>query len=190
MNILYIHGLGGNKEGSNGKLIKQTFEQQRQHHVFLETFNLLKPQETFPQIEELLKTFHIHWIMATSLGAFYTLVIPGKYGKILTNPCMLPSVEIPKLIEVSPQSVHKFKQLENHIYSDRNNKQARNILAAFADHDELFSYQDYFNQQYPKSTSITFKGSHHLNPAAIQEIKDPINKFLTQTPHTTQTPKL
>lgn len=90
---------------------------------------------------------------------------------------MLPSIEIPKLIEVSPQTVQGFKQLEKHIYSDRNNKQVRNILAAFADHDELFSYQDYFNQQYPKSTPITFEGCHHLNPAAIQEIQDPINKY-------------
>lgn len=180
MNILYIHGLGGNKEGASGQYIKAFFEQSGNHQVHLETFDLVSIESTINQIKELLKIWRIDCIMATSLGAFYALLFQESHRIILTNPCMLPSIEIPKLTPLHSETIQEFQKLENRLYSDEGNHCTRQIFAAFADGDELFSYRDFFLRHYPDCPVISFPGNHQLSKEALQKVLDESNKFVTQ----------
>ena len=145
MKALFVHGLGSDKNSTTGSYIKQILKAHN-CEVLTETFDLLKPDETIRKINVL--TDSVDMLIGTSLGAFYVLACDRNIERIVLNPCMFPSIEIPKLQTVSEGTLSAWKQLEKTVYEPVDEKKGILTFGAFADNDELFSYRDFFVKNY------------------------------------------
>ena len=165
---LYIPGLGSNDQSRTGQLVKQYLE--GRYEVLVKAWNLTSdPEQVLNDISSYVRQSKTNVVIASSLGAFYALgVLPGSVAKILINPCMYPSVEIPKLENIPDRVVEQFKQLENFTYSNIDAEARVATFAGFGNDDELFNYQSEFRRLYGYFTVV--QGQHHLPPSSLKEV--------------------
>lgn len=145
-NILYIHGLNSDKNSYTFKILKSSL---KDYNWYTDTFDLLDTDATTHHIEEIIRTNQITTVVASSLGAFYGLNIRDSLAKILINPCMKPSIEIPKLAD--NVNVEAFEKMEDDIYSNIDSELRMCTYSVFGDRDELFDYSEMFTQLYGKT---------------------------------------
>lgn len=160
---LYIHGLGSSKDSSTFKTIKDYFPE---FDWMTETFDLTSP-DVFDKIDRMVRTNKIKFVVASSLGAFYATLIEESVARILINPCLKPSVEIPKLTEVSDEQVKKFEELEAKAKSIIDNEIRGCTFGIFGDEDETFSFKNEFAKLYGKPRLITVPGKHKLEKQSL-----------------------
>lgn len=150
--ILYIHGLGSNKNSSTYKYIKEYFSE---YNVISYTFDLTNPKQCLNDINTKISKKQPDIVIASSLGAFFGLISDFDKTTIVINPCMNPAYEIPKLTELKDNQIHEFEQLSIKL------RKKSNVHGIFGDNDELFSYKPEFNKLY--SDSMTVSGGHRLS---------------------------
>lgn len=154
--ILYIHGLGSDANSSTLQALEYEFPQ---YEWITDTFDLLDTAATMERIEELIREHRIGTIVASSLGASYALAVENSLAKIVINPCMRPSVELPRLVE--GVDIRAFTAMENAIYSAIDDEMRFCTYGIFSTDDELFSYFPDFQRLYG-SNLIKVKGGHRL----------------------------
>ena len=174
-NILYIHGFNGSPNGTTGAFVKSYFEDGT---VFSSQFDLLDYEKTMEEIEAIIRAENINYIIAHSFGAFYAFALQDEtMMKIVINPCMFPSVEIPKLLDepLSKKWVEKFEELEEDIYSGANGYICQTTFGIFGNNDELFSYVNEFDKIYGTQSLrkmfnyITVSGGHQLSGPSLEK---------------------
>lgn len=165
-NVLYIHGLGSNANSKTAKSLK-TYLGNRVN-FFTETWDLTAPG-TYKAINKYVASHNIQIIIASSLGAFYAMGITDSVAKILINPCMKPSVEVPKLTELSDKQIEHFAQLEREIYGDVDAEMRMCTFAGFGDKDELFNYQALFRKTYGDDM-VVVPGGHRLDGSSLYKV--------------------
>ena len=159
-NILYIHGLNSDKNSTTFLTLKSHFLDFEWH---TETFDLLSPSVATKQIDDIIKRKNITTIVASSLGAFYGLNIRNSLAKILINPCLIPSIELPKLGENIDVDV--FEKMETDIYSNIDSELRICTLGIFGDNDELFDYSQLFTKLYRRVQRVN--GGHKLDDKTL-----------------------
>ena len=171
-NILYIHGLNSDKNSYTFKTLKSGL---KDYNWYTDTFDLLNTDVTIQQIEDIIKTNNISTVVASSLGAFYGLNVRDSLAKILINPCMKPSIEIPKLAD--NVDVEVFDKMEENIYSNIDGELRMCTYAVFGDRDELFDYSEMFSRLYGKNF-IKVKGGHILdNNTLLSSVQSGLRYF-------------
>lgn len=159
---LFIHGFGGSKESRTGKVVAAVLAEY-DIETITETFDLLNVPKTLRQIKSLILENDVQLLLGTSLGGFYTLAYPGDIAKIAINPCMEPSIEIPKLLDskISNKTISDFEKYEKYAYSSNFNGRTKGI---FGTKDELFGdkfYIDFRTYHGGLMNTFTFEGGHH-----------------------------
>jgi predicted esterase YcpF (UPF0227 family) len=162
-NALYIHGLNSDINSSTYNYLKNGFPE---FNWFSDTFDLLDVNKTIDKINNLLTKHNISIVVGSSLGAFYTLYIKNSLAKIVINPCMHPSIEVPKLEELSEDIIKKFEALENETYSSIDPEMRISTFGVFGKNDELFSYKDEFKKKYGKDL-LMVRGGHRLDKSTL-----------------------
>ena len=171
-NILYIHGLNSDKNSYTFKTLKSGL---KDYNWYTDTFDLLNPSVATKQIDDIIKRKNITTIVASSLGAFYGLNVRASLAKILINPCMKPSIEIPKLAD--NVDVEVFDKMEKDIYSNIDGELRMCTYAVLGDRDELFDYSEMFSRLYGKNF-IKVKGSHILdNDTLLSSVQSGLRYF-------------
>ena len=165
-NILYIHGLGSNAHSSTGALIKDYLG--KQNNIFIETWDVTDPG-TADKINAYVKAKGISVVIASSLGAFYALTITDSIAKILINPCLHPSVEVPKLTELTPEQIKGFQKLEAKVRNNLDAELRMCTFAGFGDKDELFNYQSEFKKTYGNHI-VVVSGGHRLPASSLYKV--------------------
>ena len=187
--ILFIYGYGGSPESTFCRLIRDALPK-NEYEVLCPVY----PQENLTETRNLLHEFirreHIDLITGTSLGGFIALSLDTDLPRVVINPCMKPSVELPKLTPreghpedrpAGPNILESYRQYEdgvNHGYYNRSQK----IIGLFAENDELLGtkYKKDFKTYYDHARSIP--GGHHGNaeavPAICQAIRDVMKPIL------------
>lgn len=98
---LFVHGFNSGSDSSTGAQVKKYLEEgyyrKEKYSVDVFDFDMLNPKETIGRIWDASKSHEYNLIVGHSLGGFYVLASPYDIQKIVINPCMFPSVEIPKL---------------------------------------------------------------------------------------------
>lgn len=164
--ILYIHGLGSDSKSSTGNYIKDLLAEQ--YEVLIPSWDLTStPSDTVKSINKFIADNEITIIIASSLGAFFALNTQREIKKILLNPCLEPSVQIPKLTFLEESQLIDFQSLEK-IWID-NAKNNQNIFGGFGDNDELFNYQDLFRKRYGENLIIVV-GGHKLPNVSLEKV--------------------
>lgn len=157
-NALYVHGLGSSKDSSTFKSLKKNFPQ---YNWTSDTFDLLDVDGTNNKIDNILRSKNIALVVGSSLGAFYTLAIKNSIAKVVINPCMHPSIEIPKLVTDKSVPVEKFKAVEQDTYASIDGEMRRSTFGIFGTQDELFSYKKEFIRLYGRNY-VCVSDNHRL----------------------------
>ena len=165
--ILYIHGLGSDSNSGTGNYIKEFLKDD--YEIIIPSWDLISnPFDTIKAINKFILENDITLVIASSLGAFFALNQNPEVRRILINPCLEPSVQIPKLIELKESQINSFKHIESTMveYIPPSHP---NIFAGFGDKDELFNYQDLFRERYDNNM-IVVEGGHKLPKDSLEEV--------------------
>lgn len=163
--ILYIHGFGSDKNSSTGQYIKELLKDK--YEVLVETWDLTDPRNTSEKINKYVADNHISLVIASSLGAFYALSITDSVARMVINPCMNPSVELPKITQISQavKDEFDFLKMEQDDYIDWEMRAV--TFGIFGNNDELFNYQERFKRLYGNMTVV--EGGHKLSHTLLKE---------------------
>lgn len=165
-NLLYIHGLNSSGQSATARHIKKYLG--NKFNIYTPTWNLNQPGIE-KDINKFVVDHNISVVIASSLGAFYALTITDSVARILINPCLHPSVEVPKLTKLSDAQIEAFKKLENLTYSQIDAETRMCTFAGFGDKDELFNYQAEFKKKYG-SHMVVVSGGHRLQPNSLYKV--------------------
>jgi len=175
--ILFIYGYGGSPQSK----FRQLISEQLPHEQF-EMLSVEYPQQDCTaaraKLMEVIEREQIDLVMGTSLGGFIALSLPTPLPKIVLNPCMLPTVELPKLeprpghpedVRPSAEMVATYRPYEEHIFDPAYNPSHR-VIGLFGEEDELLGtqYIQPFAQCYGEAQ--TMPGGHHGNAQAVPTI--------------------
>lgn len=86
---------------------------------------------------KILSSLNFYIVVASSFGCFYALHLQSV-PKIIINPCLYPSVQIPKPTKTPANFVDEFSMLEKNLYSNLDESIRKIVFAIFGDSDELF----------------------------------------------------
>ena len=170
--IFYIHGFNGSPNGTTGTFIKNFF---KDASVIAPELDLLDYDNTVSKLKDIIKDNTITIVVGHSLGAFYTLALnTDEAFKIVINPCLYPSIEIPKLCPLADEWIEKISTAEKILYTHITGLIRQTTFAIFSDNDELFSYKTVFDEIYGatciKNTrnSIAVEGTHHISSQSLE----------------------
>ena len=171
-NALYIHGFMGNPEGGTFKTLQKTLKNWNIYSILFPDLHT-DVEKTQRLISVYCKSKNIDVLIGASLGAFYVLQYKDTIDKLVINPCLYPSIEIPKLkdrttgnpIILSNKVLSDFREMEK--YEDIPETQKPRTFGIFAKDDELFHFKDSFDKlfyykecYYPNS--ILINGHHSI----------------------------
>lgn len=172
-NILFIHGYNGSPDGQTASFVKEYFSND---NVIAPKLDLLDFSSSFSIIKDIISSNIINIVVAHSFGAFYAFALQDEMLKIVINPCMFPSHEIPKLCDnqLSEDWISEFERLEEKIYSHVDGEICQTTFAIFGNNDELFSYKDVYKKLYGTNSLrdmnnyITLPGKHRLSKSSME----------------------
>lgn len=150
-NALYIHGFMGNPEGGTFKTLKKTLKNWNIHSISFPDLHT-DVKKTQRLISDYCKSKKIEMLIGASLGAFYVLQYKDTIDKLVINPCLYPSIEIPKLkdratgnpIILSNKVLSDFREMEK--YENIPEEQKKRTFGIFAKDDELFHFKESFDK--------------------------------------------
>lgn len=94
--ILYVYGYGGSHLSSSVEKLRRHLPEDR-----FEVLCFDYPQRdcgvALQFLKQKISIHHIDLVMGSSLGAFIALCLDVDIPKIIVNPCLVPTVELPKL---------------------------------------------------------------------------------------------
>ena len=171
-NALYIHGFMGNPKGDTFGTLSKTLTNWNIHSISFPDLHT-DVEKTQRLISAYCKSKKIDMLIGASLGAFYVLQYKDTIDKLVINPCLYPSIEIPKLkdrtagnpIILSNKVLSDFREMEK--YEDIPEAQKPRTFGIFAKDDELFHFKDSFDKLfcYKKCNipnSILINGHHSI----------------------------
>ena len=158
--IVCVHGYKGKAENLTYRRLKRLIPSV---DIIAEEYDLTDGTAVMKRIEELKPDI----LSGNSLGAFYAMAYEGNCKRILINPCLVPSVEIPKLDTfVSADAVGYWIELEKRVLVPR----YTNTFGIFAKDDELFRFKKLFDTLCGDANhSILVEGTHILKDPGLTE---------------------
>ena len=173
--IAYIHGYNGSPNGVSFNILSKYVNKNYE----LIWINYDEENIDIDSLKLELKSLGISKVIGSSLGGFIALNFGNEFKKIVFNPCMKPSVELPKL-GASEKMVTKYASLENKFFSNLqgNEFDKATTYGFFGDSDELFGpygYKFLFKSYYRNAYNI--KCGHQIEDSAIKKIAYRIKMF-------------
>ncbi|MDD2413077.1 MAG: hypothetical protein PHR79_09220, partial [Bacteroidales bacterium] len=149
----------------------------------------LDPIEALALAEEIMQTTGIDIVVASSLGAFTALQLRGV-PKIVINPCLFPSKELPKHTNISEDILQNFAKMEKQFeewlikINSQDIEESVNIermwtYGVFSTDDELFSFKDKFEKYFGRGESI--KDTHRISVENVEKVIVPIIQTISET---------
>lgn len=170
--VLYIYGYGGSSLSATRWKLREFLP--------MDLYDVLcvdYPQENcgsaIKSLTETIESENVDIIVGSSLGAFITMCLDIDKPKIIVNPCLYPSQELPVLharprkMAPTAKMVSSYEPYESTIFQNITN----NSFCFMAEEDELFGskYRPEMESHYPVTT---IPGGHRIseNDEAIKII--------------------
>src|SRR5574344_2828504 len=175
---LFIHDCNETRSSGIERAVKNFFA--GSIDIITEDFDLLSPENTLEKINVLVPKYDINLLTGISLGAFYVLAYYSM-RKIVINPCMFPSVEIPKLRKnTNGNSISEWNTIESTMYNNIDGEDRAYTAGLFLQNDEFYSCKKIFDEKYGQSISIPGDQYAGANvEAGLQDAADYICLFDT-----------
>lgn len=149
--VLYIYGYGSNHKDSSTMKVMKSFMKDLGYNLISIQYDQKNPHEGIKTLENYIEENNIKYVIGHSLGGFIALCLDNKVNKLVINPCMKPSVELPKISDFNEETLKRYKHLETWLYDDSfPSLSFDDLMGLFGDEDEYFSYYKLFK-------SITYK---------------------------------
>ena len=187
--ILFIYGFGGSPDSTFCRLIREALPK-NEYEVLCPNYPQDDVEASISFLEDFVEKEHCDLVMGTSLGGFFALCLSTSLPRVVLNPCMKPSEELPVLKPrpghpddklASIALIDACKKYEPEVNYRLKNKSLKNI-GLFAENDELLGtkYKKNFKAYYDDARLMP--GGHHGNkeaiPAICQAIKDALKPIL------------
>ena len=177
--ILYVHGYNGKPDGGSfQKLSKYAAEadfggEKVEMHSF--DYDASKPREESRKLRLYYYETDIDLIIGSSLGGFLTAACYWA-RRIVINPCLAPSVELPKVEYTGPTNDYKSMEKMIGFFAKRGDNQL--CVGCFAQEDELLGtkYKEKFANSFPETYDIP--GGHHLSEEGAKKVMTEIAPML------------
>lgn len=170
-NILYIHGYHGSSHGSSFTKINKYLDPTKFTLLGID-YETTNASVAISEIENFIVANDIQIAIASSLGAFLLLATKSNIRKIVINPCLAPTVELPK-ISTGDIDIDSYKEIEDAMIEFEKNKDLKtfdfsNVIGYFAKDDELFGqrYFEWWKMLTDKPINLVTGGHHVSNDAA------------------------
>lgn len=176
--VLFVYGYGGSPESTMCQLFRKFLPRDR-----FEVVSYVYPQHDCAQavafLDKVVASEGIDLVIGTSLGGFITLALETRVPKVVVNPCMKPTVELPLLtprpdhpddVQPSPELVATYAPFEQCLFATSHLDEP--ITGFFAEGDELLGtkYVENFAAQFGPVRMIP--GSHFGNRPGVRAIVD------------------
>ncbi len=177
--ILYIYGYGSNEhDSSTMKVVKEVVNELGYDLVSIH-YDQEDPDCGLNVLEAYIRNNKIKYVIGHSLGGFITLCIDEDVKKIVINPCMKPHLELPKLGDISKETLYEYEYLYGWLTNGNDTpwmSQLEDVIGLFGDHDELIDFYESFKKQYP--LAYRFNSGHRPSVESFTEdIKNKIKEF-------------
>lgn len=146
--VLYIYGYGSNEHSETKDNLQEVLG--NHFEVVSLPYDQKNPKDSLKKINLYIKYGHIDVVIGSSLGGFYALK-QNQAPRIVINPCMFPSQELPK-IGCSKKVADKYLEFESY---DTDNYDRELTMGVFGSHDELINYQDFYMKHYGSYFTIS-----------------------------------
>lgn len=183
MKILYIHGYGSDGNSTTAQHIRNVItDVEVISPTFIDYSSVHNIKINIKKISNIIVKHNIDIIVASSMGAFIASKFSG-FPMVLINPCLKPSIELPKLItNMSDKQILEFMRFEKTVIDEESRLYTHGI---FSDNDELFSYRDEFIKKYGNRNVWNINDGHRISlrnvkttlVEAINELYDDMCKF-------------
>ena len=170
--VLYIYGYGGSQMSSSVEKLKRELPEDK-FEVMCFNYPQRDCRAAIRFLEHKIKKNHIDIVVGASLGAFIAMCLRVKCRKIIINPCLVPTVELPKLKPLpgksvpSPQLIASYGPYEAKVFDHI----TEGTHCFMAEHDELLG-NTYRPQMESHMPVTTITGGHRLSDDALPIIKD------------------
>lgn len=171
--VLYIYGYGSNEKSSTAKSLQNILGDD--YNIYSIYYGQLQPNEAIEYLSTYICENEIDAVIGSSLGGFYALqLLPDEIPTIVINPCMKPSIELPK-IGCPAEIAERFKRYEN--YNEKKNVHY-NIYGLFGIDDELIDYHSLFEKLFGKNSFSFFKSQHRPTESQLRNVKELIEQHI------------
>lgn len=171
-NILYVYGYGGSLLSSSVEKLRGALPEDK-FNVMCWDYPQRDCKAAVRFLEHKVKKHHIDIVVGSSLGAFVTMCLRVNCRKILINPCLVPTVALPRLQPLpgkpapSPQLISSYAPYEAGIFENL----PEGSHCFMAENDELFG-TTYRLQMEAHLPVTTIPGGHRLSAEALPVIKE------------------
>ena len=168
--ILYIYGWNSSPQSETFKTLQELLPQ---HNLISIPYDQTNPPEAINFFNNYyIPNSKINLVVGSSFGGFIASHIKHSIFKILINPCLQPSTEIPKLNKIPNNLLEEYKRLESLKKAD--DEETHFTHAFFSTHDELFSHKElYLALGYHHFTDLPNE-KHRLTKTGLEEVANRI----------------
>lgn len=163
--VLYIYGYGSKAEANRTSALLRKYMDKEKYEVVCYNYRQNNAEMAVSDIKSIIKEKGINLLVGSSLGGFLALTIPN-IPKIVMNPCMVPSYELPK-IGCSADVANTYKPYEEVTI---NLAEPSMTLGFFSSENELLGtkYISYFRNN-GFGEPILMSSPHRVCEEAIRE---------------------
>jgi predicted esterase YcpF (UPF0227 family) len=164
---IYIHGFGGNGNGSKAKAFREYFNSIKE--PFIAPSLSYIPDLAIATLEELIESYHKDvFLIGSSLGGYYTIYLAQKYNlkAVLINPSINPHITLQRAIPQAPSfydnSLYEWNQSHIEMLKKYRTQVAyqRNFKLFLQKGDELLDYKEAL-KYLPNANVVTEEGGTH-----------------------------
>lgn len=157
--ILYIYGYGSNPDSTTKNNLQDLLG--NEYEIISIEYSQENPEQAIKELDKFISKNNIDCVIGSSLGGFFTIYLKSDVKKIVINPCVFPSIQLPKL-GCKQHVADKYNKIEY------NTRDIKNVIGFFGDHDELFSYKRVF-ELYGKR-AYSFSSGHRPSKDELSKI--------------------
>ena len=165
-NALYIYGYGSNENSTTKENLQKILGPD--WNVDSVYYEQRQPNEAIEYLSNIAENYDA--VIGSSLGGFYTLKIYFNGPRVVINPCMMPSIELPKIgcpLEIAKR-FEKFETFEPN----------KSVLGMFGNHDELINYRGKYMSDIG-GICVDFKSGHRPTLDELMTCKSIIKTWIT-----------
>lgn len=185
MKILFIYGFGGNPDSTFCRLIREALAQWSEYQVLCYEYPQHDCQQAKEFLEGVIARENIDVVVGTSLGGFITLALDTDKRKVVLNPCMRPSVELPLLkprpghpedVAPSAEMIATYTRYEEAVNAGKM-LVPNQVTGLFGVADELFGTKYFAPFLRTYGDARLMPGGHHGNSEAIPAVKSTVTEW-------------
>lgn len=194
--ILYVHGLGGSKNGSTGNALNELTQKYFKNSVEVITEDFpLNPFDWILKIKKITRDNKINCIISSSLGAFMTLYASTELNNtkiILINPALTPDVDLKNNFGFGIKEYRGKREdgvqtytLDNSLYTILKymtttlfeiGHSFKNVTALFSSDDEFFHHMPDYKKHINANCFMIENATHHFKKDDLEKYIVPIIK--------------